>query len=133
MGIVALHVAGGILDQGLARKLARRLRAARQRIDLGDDGHLGTARAPFGPDIRWHAGTAELDPEARRLERILEQLGALEFLHPELAEIIERIADVGHRLDVALDHVECQLLAVVGRRGRERNGEREPNNRKRRY
>ena len=44
------------------------------------------------------------------------------FLHAELAEIEQRVADVGHLLRVAVDHLEGELLALVGRRNA---GERE--------
>ena len=41
---------------------------------------------------------------------------ALELLHAELAEIEQRVADVGHLLRVAVDHLEGELLALVGHR-----------------
>src|SRR5258708_6551984 len=88
------------------------------------------ARAPLGPDIRWHAGAAELDLEARRLEGIGQKLGALDLLHAELAEEIERVADVGHLLGVAVDDLERKVLALIGGDAA-RDGQRERQNRNR--
>jgi hypothetical protein len=78
---------------------------------------LGRPAAILCPEIGRHVGAAQLDLEAGRGQRVLEQLRALEFLHPELAEIEQRVADVGHLLGVALDHIECELLALVGSAG----------------
>ncbi len=131
VGIVALHMAGAILHQRLALVGARRLRAAGQGIHLGDDGDLGPAAAVFGPKIGRHAGAAEFHLEACRRQRVLEQLGALEFLHPELAEVEQRVADIGHLLGVAIDHLEGELLArirlglLAGGHTRERKKKRE--------
>src|SRR4030081_3471166 len=113
MGVVALHVAGRTRHQRLAGEFERRLRARRKRVDLGHDRDLGPAGAPFGPQVGGHPGAAEIDPETRRLERALEQLGAFEFLHAGLAEIEDRIADRRHLLGIAIDRVESQLLALV--------------------
>src|SRR5437763_3386897 len=60
-----------------------------------------------------HAGAAQLDLEAGGGKRVFEELGALELLHAELAEIEQRVAHIGHLLRVALDHVERELLALV--------------------
>ena len=51
---------------GLAVEFHRRLRAARQRVDLADDGDRRMAGAPLCPQIGRHAGAAELDREAGR-------------------------------------------------------------------
>ncbi len=114
VGVVAFHVAGPARHQRLALIGARRLRAARQGIDLGDDRDLGMAGAVFGPETGRHAGAPELDPEACCRERVLEQPGALHLLHAELAEIEQRVADVGHLLGVAVDHFEGERLARIG-------------------
>src|SRR4029077_16037707 len=46
---------------------------------------------------------------------VVEELRAFELLHPELAEVEEHVADVGHLLGVAADHLECKLLCrIVG-------------------
>ena len=87
MGVVPFHVAGAVLHQRLALIGAGRLRAAGQGIDLGDDSDLGPAAAVLRPQIGRHAGAAHLHLEACRLERVLEELGALHFLHAELAKI----------------------------------------------
>jgi len=92
VGVVALHVAGSVLDHGLALIGARGLRAAWQRVNLGDDRDLRSARAIFGPQIGRHSGAAELDLESRGLERVLEQLGGFELLHAEFAEVEDRVA-----------------------------------------
>ena len=114
--VVSLHVARAVLDQRLALPGSRRLRAAGQGIDLGDDRDLWPAIAVLGPDIGGHAGAAQLDLEAGGGKRVFEELGALELLHAELAEIEQRVAHIGHLLRVALDHVERELLALVRRR-----------------
>ena len=115
--VVAFHVAGTILHQRLALIGAGRLRTAGQGVDLGDDGDLRPAAAILGPQIGRHVGPAQLHLEAGRGQGVLEQFRALEFLHPELAEVEQRVADVGHLLGVALDHIECKLLALIGTRG----------------
>src|SRR5262249_31065994 len=48
-------------------------------------------------------------------ERVLDEPRALDLLHAELAEIEQRVGDVGHRLGVALDHLEGECFALVGR------------------
>src|SRR5258708_1023502 len=58
--------------------------------------------------------SGDLDLEADALERFLEEPGALHFLHAELAEVIERVADQRELCRVALDDVEGDLLALVG-------------------
>src|SRR5262249_61761578 len=84
------------------------------RVLPGDGRDLGRARAVLGPEIGRHAGAAEVDPEAGRLEGALEQPGALELLHPGLAVEEDRVADRGHLLHVAVDRLEGELLALVG-------------------
>src|SRR3982074_3450932 len=60
------------------------------------------------------ARPAERAPEAGRFERLLQKLRALELLHADLAEIVDRVADVGHLLRVAVDHLEGEVLALIG-------------------
>ena len=117
MGVVTLHVAGPVLDQGLALVGARGLGAAGQRVDLGDDRDLRPAGAVFSPQIGRHPGAAELDLEARRFQRVLEQLGAFDLLHAEFAEIEQRVAEQRHLRGVAIDGIERELLALVRVRG----------------
>ena len=64
--------------------------------------------------MRREAGAAGLDLEADAFERFLQELRALEILHAELAEVIERIADQRELRRIALDGVERELLALVG-------------------
>jgi hypothetical protein len=114
VGAVTLHVAGRTRNQRFAGEFERLLRATGKRVDLGHDRDLGPAGTPLGPQIGRHSGAAEVDPETRGLERALEQLGALELLHAGFAEIEQRIADRRHLVGVAIDHVESELLALVG-------------------
>ena len=113
MGVVALHVAGAAGDERLAREFHRGLRTARQRIDLADDGDGRMSGSPARPQIGRHAGGAELDREAGILEHALHQSGALELLHAELGEIVDRVADLGGRLRIAVDDVPGELLLLV--------------------
>ena len=116
MGVVPLHVTGRARHQRLAGELHGGLRAFRQRIDLADDGDRRMAAAEARPQIGRHPGGAELDGEAAGFEHVLQELGALEFLHAELGEIVDRIADLRHRGGVALDDAEGEVLLLVARR-----------------
>jgi hypothetical protein len=116
MGVVAFHVPGCAIDQRLMVDRERRLRAAGQRVDLRDDHDLRPAGAPMGPDVGIHAGGAGLDGEADRLEHAFDELGALDLLHAELAEIVDGVADGGDLVGIAIDRSVCERLARVGLR-----------------
>jgi hypothetical protein len=113
MGVVAFHVAGRIGDQRLVIDAHGRLRAARQRIDFGDDDDLRLAGAPVGPNIGVHAGGAGLDGEADRFEHALDEFAALDLLHAELAEIVDGVPDGGDLIGVAVDRLIGERLASV--------------------
>jgi hypothetical protein len=116
MGVVPLHVAGRAGHERLAGELHGGLRAFRQRVDLADDGDGRMPAAPARPQIGRHAGGAELDGESAGFEHVLHELGAFEFLHAELGEIVDRIADLRHRHGIALDDPEGEFLLLVARR-----------------
>ena len=127
MGVVAFHVAGRPVDQRLVVDGERRLRAAGQRIDLRDDDDLRLAGAPMRPDVGIHPGGAGLDGEADRLEHAFDELRALDFLHAELAEIVDGVADVRDLVGIAIDRGEGERLACIGlragRTGEQRDAE----------
>ena len=87
MGVVALHMAGRVLDQGLARDLARGLRAAGSASTSVTIAIFGRPEPHSAHRFGGHAGTAELDLEPGSFERVVEQLHALELLHADLAEV----------------------------------------------
>ena len=126
MGVVTFHVAGRAGEERLALELARRLRSAGQRIDLGHDCDFRMPGAPLCPNMGRHAGAAQLDLEARCLQRLLEQPRAFELLHSGLAEKEDGIADQRHLLGIAIDDLESELLAFVagGRLAAEREEKR---------
>ena len=117
--VVPFHVAGRSRHERLALDDVRGLRAFGQRVDLCGDDDEGLARSPRRPHVRGHAGPAELDGEPDALERLLEELRALELLHPQLAEVEERVTDEGDLLRVPLDGLEGLLLRL----GRRRRGD----------
>ena len=80
---------------------------------LGDDNDLGLAAAPLRPDVGGHSGAARLDLESDSLERFLQEFRALELLHTQFGEVVERVADDGKLLGVALDGLKGELFPLV--------------------
>jgi len=113
MRVMTFHVSGGAGNDRLARNAARRLRSFRQRVNLRHDDELRLAAPPLRPYVGGHPCAALLDLEADIFERLLEKPGALEFLHAKLAEIVERVADHGDGLRIALDCIERILLLLA--------------------
>ena len=87
---------------------------------------MGRPEPPLRPEIGRHACAAKLHLESGRLQRLLQQPGAFELLHSELAEIEDGIADQCHLLGIAIDDLESELLAFVagGRLAAEREEKR---------
>ena len=114
MGVVTFHVTRRASDQWLALEFTGHLRSAGQRIDLGHDCDFRMPGAPLCPNMGRHAGAAQLDLEARCLQRLLEQPRAFELLHSGLAEKEDGIADQRHLRSIAVNDLERELLALIG-------------------
>jgi len=96
-------------DEPLLRH-AGDLRVVRDRVIFGVDRDHRMSGAIASAEAGRESGNAALDLEAGGGERVLEQLGAFEFLHAELAEIEDAVAEERNRARVAVDIIEQEFL-----------------------
>jgi hypothetical protein len=108
--VVALAMAWRALDDRGRFHGSGLLRIVRVGIVFGVQRHHRLARAVGRTETRREARDAALDLETALLQQPAHQLGGLELLHAELAEVEDAVIERRDRLGVAIDEFAGQFL-----------------------
>ena len=79
-------------------------------VVLGMDSDNGLTRTERGQEGRWHARDASSDLKAVLLQDVGHQAGRPVLLHPQLAIVVDVVAELGDGVDIPLDVIERALL-----------------------